>query len=130
MSQLNPRQREAVKYIDGPLLVLAGAGSGKTSVITRKIAYLIEQCGNRILTTTYEGLNTRIRRFRYRANFSPERWDRAVAEHVEMLEALTARDGLRLGKLMSQHLVNKAEAVKASLYLDGGAEMALALPRD
>ncbi|KJZ13278.1 ATP-dependent DNA helicase Rep [Marinomonas sp. SBI22] len=45
MKNLNDRQLDAVKRIDGPLLVLAGAGSGKTSVITTKIAYLIQECG-------------------------------------------------------------------------------------
>lgn len=55
-SQLNNKQEEAMKYTQGPLLVLAGAGSGKTSIITRKIAYLVQHCripAHRITAMTF-----------------------------------------------------------------------------
>ena len=45
LDELNDKQKEAVLYNDGPLLIIAGAGAGKTKTLTTKIAYLIEECG-------------------------------------------------------------------------------------
>jgi DNA helicase-2/ATP-dependent DNA helicase PcrA len=56
LNELNPQQREAVLYFDSPLLILAGAGSGKTRVITYKIAYMVKELSflpERILAITF-----------------------------------------------------------------------------
>lgn len=76
---------------------------------------IFEAAGNAVLIGVYRGLAGRLRRARYMANLSPERWDKAVAEHGEILDALTRRDGPRLRQLLQDHLLNKLEVVRAAI---------------
>lgn len=76
---------------------------------------IVASAGNPVLSGLYRGLSVRIRRVRYMANLSPARWDQAVAEHQAILEALIARDGARLGRLLREHLRHKVDVVKAVL---------------
>ncbi|MFQ5959656.1 MAG: GntR family transcriptional regulator [Alphaproteobacteria bacterium] len=76
---------------------------------------IVEAADNETLAATVNGLAARIRRARYQANLSRERWDKAVAEHGDILAALEARDGPKLAALLKQHLKNKCEVVKAAI---------------
>ena len=79
---------------------------------------ILEAADNPVLTNLYRGLAGRIRRARYQANMSAERWAQAVAEHEEILAALEARDGAALGAILKRHLRNKCETVKEALALE------------
>jgi DNA-binding GntR family transcriptional regulator len=63
----------------------------------------------------YESLRGRIRPARFMANVTRERWDQAVREHGEILEALSRRDGVRLRGLLQEHLRHKYQALITSL---------------
>jgi DNA-binding GntR family transcriptional regulator len=74
-------------------------------------ARIVEASGNAVLATTYRQLNANVRRARYMANLSKERWDKAVREHEEILDALAERNVTKLKKLLREHLEQKLSAV-------------------
>lgn len=76
---------------------------------------IIAAADNHVLTQHHRVLASRVKRARFLANISDERWSQAVTEHEGIIEALEARDGPELGRLLSEHLVNKFDALKMRL---------------
>lgn len=76
---------------------------------------IVECAGNATLAQVYRGLNAHAKRARYMANLSHERWDKAVKEHEEIIEALGKRDSARLQTMLRDHLANKLVMVMEAL---------------
>ena len=76
---------------------------------------IVKYSGNAVLFNTYRQMNGNVRRARYMANLSKERWDAAVREHDAILAALRARDVERIRALLSDHLAHKLASVLADL---------------
>ena len=66
---------------------------------------------NPVLTTTYKGINARVQSLRFRTNQNEAKWKRAVQEHETMVQALAARDGAAMRKVLVEHLINKRNTV-------------------
>jgi len=81
---------------------------------------LVECAGNAALSNTYRALNGHVRRARYMANLSRERWDHAVQEHEKILDAVMRRDGALLSRLLRSHLINKMQVVLEALGQQAG----------
>lgn len=75
--------------------------------------------GNTLLRQTYASHNRRIQNLRFRSNFDDEKWNRAAAEHAQMVALLEARDAAGLADLMRRHLWQKGEAVLDDLRASG-----------
>lgn len=84
--------------------------------VNRAIHDRINAAGhNELLSQVYQNINLRLQNLRFRSNLNHEKWDRAMREHLDMAEALAARDGPRLGQIMRDHLQRKCEAVLENL---------------
>lgn len=79
---------------------------------------LIEAAQNEVLETQHRVLATRVRRVRFMANLSEDRWIQAIEEHEEMLQKLRVRDGTGLGLVMRRHMMNKLAAHVNALTSD------------
>jgi len=87
---------------------------------------IVAAADNAVLTAQYQALSSRIRRARYLANMSRQRWDEAMEEHEAILDALVRRDGARLAAVLKQHLRHKGEEVIRAGFAE--AEPAAAEP--
>ena len=82
---------------------------------------ILAAAANPLLVQVYQTLSGRIRRARYVANMSDNRWAQAIEEHEQMLSALASRDGQSLADVLRRHLSNKCETVKAHLRQEAAA---------
>jgi len=117
---LNPAQEDAVLHADGPLLIIAGAGSGKTRVLTHRIAHLIQEQGVspfEILAITFTNKAADEMKFRVGALVGPVAEKMWVSTFHSACVRMLRRDGERLGFPSSFTIYDQSDAVRLTGYV-------------
>jgi DNA helicase-2/ATP-dependent DNA helicase PcrA len=118
---LNPAQRQAVEHIDGPLLIVAGPGSGKTRVITHRIAYLVQATGmspRRICAVTFTNRAAKEMRSRLERVMGAQARQVTTSTFHALCATILRRDGERIG-IPSDYVIfddgDQMDAIKRSM---------------
>ncbi|MCP5080817.1 MAG: GntR family transcriptional regulator [Alphaproteobacteria bacterium] len=113
-ARISDKQVAAVRKLHDRMVVHYEAGELDAYFAVNQQIHeaILEAADNETLSAQYRSLSTRIRRARYVANMTAERWAQAVDEHEQILNALEARDAGRLANILRQHLSNKFATVK------------------
>lgn len=111
--RITPAEVDAIKALHAAMLACKDAGDlpgyyRNNQAIHNRIA---EAARNSVMLKTYLSMNRRLQSLRLKSNLTPGKWDQAVGEHEQMIEALDARDGKRLGRLLAEHLFEKRSVV-------------------
>jgi DNA helicase II / ATP-dependent DNA helicase PcrA len=135
LADLNPPQREAVLYGDGALLVLAGAGSGKTRVITRRIAHLVQVRDVfpwRILAVTFTNKAAREMRDRLTALLGPAARDLVVSTFHSASAMILRREAERVGLTKSFVIYDDSDQIQVvrRAIRESGLDPASVNPRE
>ena len=116
LARLNPRQKEAVLHTEGPLLILAGAGSGKTRVITVRTAYLIHtgvKAGS-VLAVTFTNKAAREMKDRVKAMIRGENGSPVISTFHSLCLKILRREIEHLGFRKDFTIYDTSEQVSAS----------------
>ena len=121
--RITPAEVDAIKAHHDAMLACKDKGDlpgyySNNQAIHNKIAMAAR---NAVLLRTYLNMNRRLQSLRLRSNVVPTKWNQAVDEHQQMIAALDARDGKRLGKLLADHLLEKRAAAMQLVTAEASA---------
>jgi DNA-binding GntR family transcriptional regulator len=120
-ARMGEAERAEIEALHQAMLAAHRAGRRKQFLAHNEAIHdrIVAAAGNPTLASLHRALSLRLKRIRYVAQVEERSWDRSVAEHAAMMEALTRHDGAALGAALREHLASKRAAVREAVARAG-----------